>query len=108
MIYPFIEDFIDAGVDVLDPIQPCSPLMQPENLHAQFGDRICFHGGINVQGILASGTAEEVRQEVVRYEDAFEKKGYIISSSHFLQMDASVDNIFAVFNKSVEAFQKET
>jgi len=106
MVYPFIEDIIEAGVDVLDPIQPCSPLMQPENLHTQFGDRICFHGGINVQGILATGTAEEVRQEVVRYENAFERKGYIISSSHFLQMDASVENIFAVFNKTVDGFQQ--
>ena len=105
MVYPFIEDFIDAGVDVLDPIQPCSPLMSPENLHADFGNRICFHGGINVQGILATGTAEDVRQEVVRYENAFEKKGYIISSSHFLQMDASVENIFAIFGKTVDGFK---
>ena len=104
MVYPFIEDFIDAGVDVLDPIQPCSPLMQPENLQTNFGNRICFHGGINVQGILATGTAEEVRQEVIRYENAFEKKGYIISSSHYLQMDADVENIFAIFNKNVEGF----
>jgi len=74
-------------------------LMQPEHLQAQFGDRICFHGGINVQGILATGTPEEVRNEVIRYENAFEKTGYIISSSHYLQMDASVENIFALFNK---------
>lgn len=104
MVYPFIEDFIDAGVDVLDPIQPCSPQMQPENLHAQFGDRICFHGGIDVQGILSTGTADDVRREVIRYENAFEKKGYIISSSHFLQMDASVENMFSVFGKSVDNF----
>jgi len=104
LVYPFIEGFIEAGVDVLDPIQPCSPLMQPENLHAQFGDKICFHGGIDVQGILATGTADDVRREVTRYENAFERKGYIISSSHFLQMDASVENIFAIFGKSVDGF----
>ena len=104
MVYPFIDDFIDAGVDVLDPIQPCSLQMQPENLQAVFGDRICFHGGINVQGILSTGTPDEVRQEVIRYENAFDHKGYIISSSHFLQMDASVENIFAIFNKTVDGF----
>jgi uroporphyrinogen decarboxylase len=108
MIYPFIEDIIDAGVDVLDPIQPCSASMQPENLHTSFGDRICFHGGIDVQGILGTGTAAEVRQEVVRYENAFEKKGYIISSSHFLQADASVENIFAIFDKTVEDFPRDS
>ena len=100
MVFPFIEDFIGAGVDVLDPIQPCSPQMLPENLHQTFGDRICFHGGIDVQGVLSSGTPQQVFEEVLRYEKAFENKGYIISSSHFLQMDASVENIFALFNKN--------
>jgi uroporphyrinogen decarboxylase len=102
MVFPFIEDFIDAGVDVLDPIQPCMPEMQPENLQKHFGDRLCFHGGIDVQGVLGSGTPEDVRNTVLRYEKAFEHCGYIISSSHYLQMDASVENIFAIFDKSVD------
>jgi len=102
MVFPFIEDFIEAGVDVLDPIQPCTAEMQPENLQKHFGGRICFHGGIDVQGVLGSGTPEDVRHEVLRYEKAFEHCGYIISSSHYLQMDASVENIFAIFDKSVD------
>jgi len=98
MVFPFIEEIIEVGVDVLDPIQPCSPLMQPKHLQKTFGDRVCFHGGIDVQGILGTGTPEEVRQEVLRYEAAFKHKGYIVSSSHYLQMDASVENIFAIFD----------
>ena len=104
MVLPFIEEFIEIGVDVLDPIQPCSPQMQPEHLHQAFGHRICFHGGIDVQGVLTSGTPEDVRNEVLRYEKCFEHKGYIISSSHLLQMDVSVENIFALFGKNVEEF----
>jgi len=102
MVFPFIDEIIEAGADVLDPIQPCSPLMQPEHLHQTFGDKICFHGGINVQGLLATGTPEDIRREVQRYENAFEHRGYIISSSHYLQMDAEVDNIFAIFDKTVD------
>ena len=102
MVFPFIEEFIEIGVDVLDPIQPCSSLMQPEHLHQTFGNRLCFHGGINVQGVLTTGTPEDVRNEVTRYEKAFDHKGYIISSSHFLQMDTSVENIFALFGKTVK------
>lgn len=107
MVFPFIEDFIDAGVDVLDPIQPCSPLMQPENLQKHFGGRLCFHGGANVQGVLGSGTPEDVRNEIRRYEKAFGNRGFIISSTHYLQMDASVENIFAIFDKTVDGFAQE-
>jgi len=106
MMFSFIDELIEVGVDVLDPIQPCSPLMQPEHLQKTFGGKVCFHGGIDVQGILSTGTPEEVRQEVLRYENAFDHRGYIISSSHYLQMDTSVENIFALFGKSIDGFQK--
>lgn len=102
MCYPFIEDLIDAGVDVLDPIQPCTKEMQPENLAEKFGDRLAFHGGIDVQRVLANGTPDEVRAEVARYKKAFNNRGYIVSSSHMLQMDTDVENIFALFNTTPE------
>ena len=107
MIEPFIEEIIEVGVDILDPIQPCNPKMQPEILQERFGGRICFHGGIDVQGILATGTPEQVQQEVLRYENAFKHQGYIVSSSHYLQMDTSVENMFAIFNKSVDGIMQD-
>ena len=107
MIVPFIEEIIEIGVDILDPIQPCSPLMEPEALHKSFGGRICFHGGISIQEVLPTGTPEDVRREVIRYENAFNHRGYIVSSSHYLQMDASVDNMFALFGKTIEGFTGE-
>ena len=106
MISPFIEEIIEVGVDILDPIQPCNPQMQPEFLQESFGGRICFHGGIDVQGILSTGSPEEVHQEVLRYENAFDHRGFIVSSSHYLQMDTSVENIFAIFNKSVDGIRR--
>jgi len=98
-INSFIPDLIDAGVDILDPIQPCTPEMQPERLASEFGDRLCFHGGIDVQGVMVSGTPEDVRKEVARYKEAFGSKGYICAPSHLLQMDTPVENILALYDE---------
>ena len=59
-IAAFIPDLIALGVDVLDPIQPAVPAMQPERLAAEFGGRICFHGGIDMQRLLPAGSPAEV------------------------------------------------
>jgi len=96
-IRSFIGELIDAGVDIVNPIQPCAPEMAPEELHKEFGNRVCFHGGISVQGVLSHGTPEDVRREVERYGQAFEQRGYIVSASHFYQLDNKIENIFAVY-----------
>jgi uroporphyrinogen decarboxylase len=99
MIYPFIPNFIKAGVDILDPIQPCTPQMQPENLAREFGGRLCFHGGIDIQKVLVNGGPEDVRNEVARFKGAFGNKGYICSSSHLLQVDTPVENMLALYDE---------
>ena len=99
MIYPYIGDLIDAGVDILDPMQPCAPQMQPENLAKEFGGKICFHGGIDVQGLMVHGSPQDVRDTVKRYADCFKGGGYICSASHFLQADAPVENILALYEE---------
>ena len=93
----FIGELIESGVDIINPIQPCAPEMSPEELHKEFGDRVCFHGGISVQGVLSNGTPDDVRREVERYKRAFEHRGYIVSASHFYQLDNKIENIFAVY-----------
>jgi uroporphyrinogen decarboxylase len=52
-IHSLIGDLIELGVDVLDPIQPATPEMAPERLAAEFGGRVCFHGGIDAPGHAA-------------------------------------------------------
>ena len=104
MIYPFIPDFIDAGVDILDPIQPCSPEMQPESLAREYGAKLCFHGGIDIQDVLINGTPGEIHSEISRYKKAFSAAGtgstsYICGSSHLLQADTPVENIFALYDE---------
>ena len=57
---------IESGVDVLDPIQIRARGMDPYELKARYGDRLCFSGGIDEQQVLPEGTPEEVRNEVIR------------------------------------------
>ena len=97
-IRPFIPDLIQLGVDILDPIQPVGAEMQPERLRADFGTRLCFHGGIDMQHLLPLGTAEEVRAEVHRYGQTLGADGgYISVPAHLFQPDVPPENILAVY-----------
>ncbi len=96
-IRSFIPRLIELGVDILDPIQRVMPEMEPEQLAAHFGERICFHGGIDAQSTLCHGTPEDVASEVRRYCDAFPAGGYILSPSHLFQIDTPPANILAFY-----------
>ncbi len=99
MIGPFIADLIEAGVDVLDPLQPLGPGMAPERLKADFGDRLCFHGGIDMQRLLPHGTPEKIRAEVRRYCDVLGRDGgYILGPAHLFQPDVPPENILAMYD----------
>ena len=97
-IGPLIPDLIELGVDVLDPIQPIGPEMAPERLKADFGDRLCFHGGIDMQQLLPHGSPAEVRAEVRRYCESLGRGGgYILGPAHLFQPDVPPENILAVY-----------
>lgn len=94
----FIPDLIRLGVDVLDPIQPTGPEMAPERLKADFGDRLSFHGGLDMQRLLPSATPEQVRAEARRYCEVLGNGGgYILGPAHFFQPDVPPENIVAVY-----------
>jgi uroporphyrinogen decarboxylase len=96
----FIPDLIALGVDLLDPIQPAGPAMQPENLKAAFGDRLSFHGGIDMQKLLPHSTVAEVQAEVRRYREVLGAGGgYILGPSHLFQPDVPPENVFAVYGR---------
>jgi uroporphyrinogen decarboxylase len=98
-IRPFIADLIDLGVDVLDPIQPTGPEMAPESLQSEFGGRLCFHGGIDMQALLPFGSPDEIRAEVRRYCDTLgDGGGYILAPAHLFQPDIPPENILAVYD----------
>lgn len=93
-----IPDFIDLGVDILNPIQPQCVGMEPNELKKEFGDRLCFHGAVDTQKTLPFGTREEVISEVKeRIEVMGKGGGYILAPVHTVEADVPVGNILAVY-----------
>lgn len=96
-VRPLIPLMIDAGLDVLQSLQPEAAEMSPASLKADFGDRLAFHGGISIQHTLPFGSPEEVQREVrSRFNDLAPGGGYIISTSHNIQADTSIENAQAL------------
>ena len=99
-IRPLIADLIELGVDILDPIQPTND-MAPDALKSEFGDRLCFHGGIDMQRLLPLGTPEEVRVGARHYEEVLGRGGgYILAPAHLFQPDVPPDNVWAVYGRA--------
>jgi uroporphyrinogen decarboxylase len=97
-----IPELIDLGVDVLNPIQVDAPGMDPRELKAEYGERLSFHGGIDIIKTLPKGTCEEVREEVVeRRQILGEQGGYIMASSHHIQPGTPIDNILAMYDINI-------
>jgi len=96
----FLDDLIAIGIDIFDPIQPVVPAMQPETLKQRTAGRMCLHGGIDVQGVLASGTPADVRHAVRRYLETFDDGGYILAPSHLFQPDIPPENIVAMYDEA--------
>ena len=95
-----IPEFIEAGVDILFPIQPRAEGMSPERLKRDFGGDIVFYGGIDVQHILPFGTEEEVRENVSDTIDILAKDGgYIVASAHGIMRDVPKNNILAMYDE---------
>jgi uroporphyrinogen decarboxylase len=90
---------IEAGVDVLEPIQIRAAGMEPAVLKKDFGKDICFYGGVDLQQILPKGTKEQVADEVKRLSDILGKEGgYILGPGHtYIQADTPLENIMTMY-----------
>ncbi|HMR66914.1 MAG TPA: uroporphyrinogen decarboxylase family protein, partial [Anaerolineae bacterium] len=78
--------------------QPDAKNMAGYKLKAEFGDRLSFHGGIDIIKTLPRGTAEEVRAEVrERVQGLGKNGGYILASSHHIQPDTPLANVLAMY-----------
>ena len=99
-IADIIPDLIDAGVDVIHPIQALAAGMEPAGLKAQFGDRVAFCGGVDTQDLLVNGSEEDVRAKVREPREIF-PTGLIISPSHeAILPDVPPKNIRALFDEA--------
>jgi uroporphyrinogen decarboxylase len=90
---------IDAGVDMLEPIQIRAEGMDPAGLKRDFGEHLCFYGGVDLQQILPKGTPQQVADEVRRLTGILgEGGGYIIGPGHtYIQPDTPLPNILMMY-----------
>ena len=96
-VHDLIPDLLDAGVQILNPIQPRAVGMEPDRLKQEFGDRLTFYGGVDTQELLPHGTAEEVRAETRRLVRVLgERGGYVLSAAHTIQADVPLENVVAM------------
>lgn len=101
-VYPLIPDLIELGIDLLNPIQPDAKGMDSKRLKDEFGDRLCFHGGVDIIKTLPRGTPAEVVAEVRERVNVLGKDGgYIMCSSHHIQSDTPLENIFTMYDSNL-------
>jgi hypothetical protein len=96
----FIEPLIEAGFDILNPVQCSATGMEPKHLKDSFGDRITFWGGgVDTQKTLPFGTPAEVRAQVLeRCEVLGRDGGFVFNSIHNIQAGTPVDNVVAMLD----------
>lgn len=98
-VYPLINRLIEMGLNILNPIQPSAENMSTEKLAREFGGRIAFHGGIDVQHFLPGAIPREVQDKVAYTSELLGRSGgYILSGSHHLQADIPVENVLAMYS----------
>jgi uroporphyrinogen decarboxylase len=99
---PLLDRLVDLGVDVLNPLQPNAAGMDPGGLKRDFGDRLCFHGGVDIIELLPKGSREQVTNEAVRMMRTLGRDGgYILASSHHIQADTPIENVLAMYDVAV-------
>ncbi|HHV99868.1 MAG TPA: methyltransferase [Clostridiaceae bacterium] len=98
-IYKLIPDLIEAGYDIINPVQISSKDMEPERLKREFGKDITFWGGgCDTRYILNKGTPEQVRDHVRRNIEAFAPGGgFVFNTVHNIMPDVPPENIVAMF-----------
>ena len=96
---PLIDDFIEAGFDILNPIQTSAAGMDPKYLANTYGNKIVFWGGgVDTQKVLPFGTPEEVYNMVCARLRIFGKNsGFVFTQIHNIQCNTPLENVIAMF-----------
>jgi uroporphyrinogen decarboxylase len=96
-VAPILGEWIEAGLEVFNPVQPNVPGHEPIDLKTQFGDRMSFWGAIDQQKLLPFGTPAEIEADVkAKIETLGRGGGYMVAPAHIIQGDTPVSNIEAM------------
>lgn len=102
-IYPLINDFIEIGVDVLNPVQVSAKGVDTDTLKRDFGHRLSFWGGIDTSYVLPKGSVHEVKEEVQkRLHHLAKGGGYTVAPVHNILDEVPPENVVAMYREAVE------
>lgn len=102
-VAPLIDDFIEIGVDVYNPVQPNVTDSDPQELKNRYGEKISFFGGIDQQSLLPSGDIRMIREEIRRrIEILGRNRGYLLAPAHILQADVSPETIEEMIKAAID------
>lgn len=100
-VRPVLPDLIEIGVNGLEVFQVTAKGMDADSIARDFGGKMVFYGGIDVQYLLRQGSTEEVRSTVRSIAKAFEGKGgYIVTNCHHSISDIKGENIIAMCDEA--------
>jgi len=93
------DDFVEAGADIVNPVQISAAGMDPEGLKKRWGDKLVFWGGgVDTQHVLPFGTPEEIEEHVCRNVAIFGRGGgFVFNTVHNIQSAIPVENLMALF-----------
>jgi len=93
-VAPILDELVEIGIDVFNPVQPNVPGHQPDELKAGLGDKLSFWGAIDQQYLLPNGTPAEIEADVAEKIEALGAGGgYLCSPAHIIQADTSMKNV---------------
>ena len=102
-VAPLLDDFIEIGVDVYNPVQPNVHGSDPRELKERYGEKISFFGGIDQQELLPSGDIKRIRAEIKERISILGKgRGYLLAPAHILQTDVSTVTIEKMIHAAIE------
>jgi len=101
-VVAILPDLIDIGLSVLNPVQPQA--MDVHQLAREFGGKVCFNGGVDVQGTMVTGSPDNVKSELRELVDLFGRYdgGYICGTSHSIMPETPLDNVIALYEAFLE------
>jgi len=99
----FLDDLLEADIDILNPVQVSATNMQPEVLKKRYGDRVTFWGGVDTQRLLPYGSPQEVADGVKRLIDVMAPGGgFILATVHNVRPEVPPENLIALFDTAWE------
>ena len=101
-VVAYLDDFAEAGIDILNPVQVSAAGMAAEPLKGTWGDRFVFWGGaVDAQHTLAFGTPQQVREEALRNRAIFGRNGgFVFNNVHNIQATVPTENMLALLRSA--------